>query len=106
MGRAVGPVVAPADDDVAAVGWMAVVAEVAALEFKFDEDALPARPADLPFRFAIRESVLHGLNDVAKFFCQHPEDQDNSLFVYGFVTHFAEVERVAIGGTIFSRRML
>ena len=40
--RAVGPVVAPADDDVAAGVWMTVVAEIAALEFKFDEDALPA----------------------------------------------------------------
>jgi hypothetical protein len=39
VGRAVGPVVAPADDDVAAGGGVAVVAEIAALKFKFEVDA-------------------------------------------------------------------
>ena len=39
--RAIRPVVRPADDDVAADGVAAVVAEVAAFVLKFDEDVLP-----------------------------------------------------------------
>ena len=65
MGRAVRPVVAPADDHVAAGGGMAVVAEIAALKFKFDENALPAVGSDLAFCFAIRETILYRFNDIA-----------------------------------------
>src|SRR5215475_5623423 len=43
---AVGPVVAPADDDVAAFQRVAVFAEVFALKFKLDIDALPAVGCD------------------------------------------------------------
>ena len=56
MGRVVGPIVAPADDDVAPSGKVPVVAEIAALEFKFDLDALPALRGDLALGFAIGES--------------------------------------------------
>ena len=42
VGGAVVPVVVPADDYVAAGQRMAVVAEIAALKFKFDVHALPA----------------------------------------------------------------
>ena len=40
--RALGPIVAPANDEVAAGRRMAVVAKIPALKFKFDEHALPS----------------------------------------------------------------
>jgi len=52
---AVGPVVAPADDDVAAGEGVAVVAEIAAFELEFDVDALPAVRSDLALGFAVGE---------------------------------------------------
>ena len=45
-----GPVMAPADDYVATGERMAVVAEIAALKFKFEVHALPALGRDLPSR--------------------------------------------------------
>ena len=59
VGGAVVPVVVPADDYVAA-GWrMAVVAEIAALKFKFEVHALPTLGRDLAFRLAIGETGLN-----------------------------------------------
>jgi len=43
--------VSPADDDVAAFGVVAVVAERAAFEFKLDSNALPFARADLALGF-------------------------------------------------------
>ena len=50
----VGPIVAPADDDVAAGERVAVVAEIPAFKFEFDVHALPAIRADLALGFAVR----------------------------------------------------
>ena len=68
MGRAVGPVVTPADDDVAAGEGVAVVAEIPALKFKFDQHALPSLRTDLALGLAVRESGLNRFDDVAQFF--------------------------------------
>ena len=65
MAGAVGPVVKPADDDVAAGEGVAVVAEVAALKFKFEVHALPTLRSDLALGFTVREAGLHGFDGVA-----------------------------------------
>lgn len=106
VGRAGGPVVAPADDDVAAGGGMAVVAEIAALKFKFEADALPAVGADLALGFAVGKAGLHGLDDVAEFLGDHAEEQDDALFVDGFVAEAAEVEGGAIDWAILQGRVV
>ena len=100
----VGPIVAPADDDVAAGVRVAVVAEVAALEFKFDVDALPAFGADLTLGFAVGEAGLDGFDHVAEFLGDDSEEQDDALFVDRFMAQAAEVEGVAIGWTTLQRR--
>ena len=96
VGRAVGPVVAPADDDVTAGEGVAVVAEIAALEFKFDVDALPALRSDLALGFAVGEAGLDGFDDVAEFSGDHAEEKDDALFVERVVAEAAEVHGPAI----------
>jgi hypothetical protein len=76
VGRAAGPVVAPADDDVAAGEGVAVVAEIAAFKLEFEVDALPALRTDLALGFAVGEAGLHGFDDVAQFFGDHAEQKD------------------------------
>jgi len=76
---AVGPVVAPADDDVAAGEGVAVVAEIAALKFEFEMDALPAMRGDLALGFTVREAGLHGFDGVAEFFGDHAERAEAAL---------------------------
>jgi len=105
LGRAGGPVMAPADDDVAAGERMAVIAEIAAFKFKFDVDALPALRSDLAFCFAIGEAGLDGFDDVAQLFCDHAEEKDDALFVDGFVAEATEVHGLAVAGAAVERRM-
>ena len=69
LGRAVGPVVTPANNDVTTGEGVSVVAEVAAFKFKFDLHALPSLRADLALGLAVRESGLNGFDDVAQLFC-------------------------------------
>ena len=73
LGRAVGPIVAPADDDVATVESVPVIAEIAALKFKLDVHALPSLRGDLPLGLAVRESGLNGFDDVAQLFGNQSE---------------------------------
>ena len=96
--RAVGPVVAPADDDVAAGEGVAVVAEIAAFKFKFQVYALPASGSDLALGFAIGEGRLHGFDGVAQFFGDHAEEKDDALFVDGLMAQAAEVHGLAVDG--------
>ena len=105
MGRAVGPVVAPADDDVAAGEGVAVVAEIAAFKFKFDADTLPALGSDLALGFAVREAGLHGFDGVAEFFGDHAEEQHDALFVDGLVAEATEIHGLAIGWPSVQRRV-
>jgi len=105
VGRAGGPVVAPADDDVAASGGVAVIAEIAAFKFEFDVDALPALGSDLAFGFAVGEAGLDGFDDVAQLFGDHAEEKDDALFVDWFVTEATEVHGLAIAGAAVQRRM-
>ena len=104
VGRVIGPVVAPADDDVAAGEGMAVVAEVAALELEFEVDALPAAGSDLALGFAIGEAGLHGFDGEAEFPGDHAEEQHDALFVDWFVTKAAEIDGLAVGWTALQRR--
>ena len=100
MGRVIGPVVAPADDDVTSGKRVAVVAEIAAFELEFDVDALPAFGADLALGFAVREAGLHGFDGVDEFFGDHAEEKDDALFVDGLVAEATEVHGLAIGGPV------
>jgi len=101
----VGPVVAPADDDVAAGGGVAVVAEIAAFKFKLEVDALPALRSDLALGFAVREAGLHGFDGVAEFPGDHAEEKDNALFVDGLVAEGTEIHGLAIGGAVVQGRV-
>ncbi len=67
-----------------------MVAEIAALKFKFDPHALPATCSNSPFCFAIGESVLHRFDQVTELFRQHSEQQHGSLLVHRFVPLPAE----------------
>ena len=93
----VEPIVAPADDDVAAVQWVAVVAEIAALKLKFDVDALPSLRGSLTLGLAVRESGLNRFDDVAEFFGDEAKEKDNALFVDRFMAETAEVHGAAAG---------
>ena len=104
VGRVVGPVVAPADDDVAAGEGMAVVAEIAAFELEFEVDALPAARSDLALGFAIGEAGLYGFDSVAEFPGDHAEEKDDTLFVDRLVTKAAEIHGLAIGWATVQRR--
>jgi hypothetical protein len=94
----VGPVVAPADDEVAAGGGVGVVAEVFALELEFDADALPAAGADLAFGVAVGEFLVDGFDDEAEVFGEHAEEEDDAEFVEGFVKKAGEGSGIAVGG--------
>ena len=88
---------APADDDVAAIGRMAVVAEIAALKFKFEVHALPALGSDLALGFAVGKAGLHGFDDIAEFLGDHAEEKDDALFVDRLVAEAAKVHGMAVG---------
>ncbi len=103
MRRAVGPVVAPADDEVAATGWMAMVTEIAALEFKFDADALPAIGVDLAQGFTVGKAVLDGFDDEAKLTSKNSKEEHDALFVERFVSELREAERVAVDAALLRR---
>jgi hypothetical protein len=105
LGRAAGPVVAPADDDVATGGRVAVVAEIAALKFKFEVDALPALRSDLTLGFAVREAGLHGFDGVAEFFGDQAEEQYDALFVDRLVAEAAEIHGLAVGWAVVQGRI-
>src|SRR5260221_9099754 len=95
-----GPIVAPADDDVAAGQRMTVVAEIPALKFKFDVHALPAFRADLALGFTVGESHLHRLDEVAQFFGEHTKEKYDALLVDRFMAKAAEVDWVTVGEAI------
>jgi hypothetical protein len=73
------PLVAPADDYVAAGEGATVVAVIAALKFKFDVHALPAVGSNLALGLAIGESGLNRFDDVAQFFGDDSKKKDDAL---------------------------
>src|SRR6266851_8281359 len=85
---------------------MAVVAEIAALKFKFEVHALPALGRDLAFRLAIGETGLNGFDHVAQMFRDHPKKEHDTLFVDRFVAQGREVHGLSVGGAVLSRRVL
>ena len=100
-----GPVVAPADNDVAAAGQMAVAVEILALVFKFDAHALPAVRSDLPQGFTIWKSLLNRFDHVAQFSREHAEQEHNSLFVHRFMREPREVDGIAVDHAVLERRV-
>jgi hypothetical protein len=70
---------------------MAVVVEILALKFKFDAHALPASRSDLPLGLAVRESLLHRFDTVAKLVREHSKEEHDALFIYGFMEEPREV---------------
>lgn len=80
-----------------------MVAEIAALEFKFDGGALPAAGCDQAHGFAIGEAGLHVFNKVAELFRQHAKQENHALFVDGFVRQSRESSGIAIGWATFRR---
>ena len=102
---AVGPIVAPANDDVATGKRVAVIAEIPALEFKLDVHALPALRSNLALGFAVRESRLHGFDDVAQFFGDQPKEKHDTLFVDRRMAQAPEVDGVAISWVALERRV-
>lgn len=105
MGRAVGPVVAPADNYVATVKRVAVGAEVPALKFKLDVNALPLLRADLALGLAVGKSGLNGFDDVAQFFGDEAKEENDAEFVDRLVAEAAEVEGTAVRWTTFQGRV-
>src|SRR5262245_19078564 len=105
MLRAVGPIVAPANDHVATVKRVAVIAEIPALEFKLDVHPLPALRANLTLGFAVRKSRLHGFDDVAQFFGDQPKEKDDALLVDRRMAQAAKVDGVAIRWAALERRV-
>src|SRR5579859_8167707 len=99
VARTVVPIVPPTHNYIATACRMTVVAEIAALEFKFDGDALPALRSDLPQCLAIRKSFLNVLHPVAQLLRQHPKQKHHALFVHGFMPQPPERTRVAVDGT-------
>lgn len=91
------PVVAPADDYIAAVLLMTMVAECAAFELKLDTDPLSLAGINLTLGFTIGEPSLHGLNHVSKLSRDHAEKEHYALLVYGFMAKAAKVYRISIG---------
>ena len=89
------PVVNPTHDDVAAIRWMAVVAEFAAFVFELDADALPRGWADAAAGFAIGEAGVKGLDLEAEARGQQGEYADDAHFVERGVAHGAEAEGFA-----------
>ena len=73
MFGAVGPIVAPANDQIATVYRMAVAVEIFALKFKFDQHTLPSAWNDLALGLAVGKFLLNCLDHKAEIFCQHSE---------------------------------
>jgi hypothetical protein len=92
LGGALGPIVAPADDYVAAGERVAVVAKIAAFKFKFDVHALPSMRGDLALGFAVGEAGLNGFDDVAEFLGNHAEEKHDALFVDRFMAEATEID--------------
>jgi hypothetical protein len=77
------PVVYPADNDVSAVGVMAMGAEVAAQQLKFNAHVLIAAALNLKFGMAIGVAGLGGFNDEAKAISQHPKKKNYAELIGG-----------------------
>jgi hypothetical protein len=80
-----GPVVMPADDDIATLRIVAVLAEVPTLELELDPHPLPTAVGHLPFGLAVVEARLDGLDVVAEFAGDHAEQEDDTLLVHWLV---------------------
>lgn len=101
MFGAVGPVVAPADNEVATVKGMAVVVEILALKLKFDRHPLPSAGDDLSPGLAIGKFLLNCLDHEAEIFCQHSEEDHDAVFVHRFIPKPLQVDGITVGRPVF-----
>lgn len=93
---AFGPVVAPADDDVAGGDVVFVEEEVFAFEFEFDAEAAQLAIEVFPLGFAVGETGLDCFNDEAELGCEAAEEVDDASFVDRGVAEEFEVERFSV----------
>jgi hypothetical protein len=101
MFGALGPIVAPTDNDIATRCRVSVVAEIPAFKFKLDAHALPSFRSYLPHGLAVGEPGLNGLDQVAEFFGEHAKEKYDALLVDRFMPQAAEARGIAIGNAIF-----
>ena len=101
---ALGPVMLPADDDVASCGVVAMIAEVTAPVFELDSNVLPAllTLVDATLGFTVWIGRVNRLDDKAQLITDHPEEEDHTLFVDGRMPKATEVDRRAERGTVES----
>ena len=85
--RTFGPVVFPADDEVALFRVVTVTAEVAAFEFEFDSDELAFVADDAAHGFAVREVGMDAVDDEAKLPRHGSEEEDDADFVDRRIDH-------------------
>ena len=76
----------PADNNIAAVGWMTVLNEVTALKLKLDPYTLPPPGINLALRFTVRKGGLNRFNEIAQLASDHTKRKNYTVFIYGFVT--------------------
>jgi hypothetical protein len=91
----VGPVVFPADDEVAVGGVVLVAVEVFGLELELDAAADPAAAVDAALGFAVRKSGAAHLDQEAEFLCQRAEEADDAGLAGRRVQETGDIERVA-----------
>jgi len=84
------PIVNPTNNDVAACGIVAVVAEVAAHVFEFDADGLPGVGWDEAFGFAVGVAGFQGLDDEAEVARHEGEEEEDAGFIYRGVAQALE----------------
>ena len=85
MLRTFRPVVDPADDQVAALGWVSVAEEVAAGVFELDLDSLPFVLGYLAQGFAVGEGGLDSFDLKAQFFRDPAKDVGHAGLIDGLV---------------------
>src|SRR5271157_1793609 len=71
LNGAVWPVVTPANDDVALIHIVALVAKIAAFKFELNPHSFPFALSHLALCFAIRIPCLNGFDHVPKFSSDH-----------------------------------
>ena len=71
--------------------------EVSAFVFEFDAYTLPLARTDLTLRFAVRESNLDHLDQVAQLVGDHSKEEYYPVLVDRCVAEATEINRVSVG---------
>ncbi len=78
---------------------------IATFELKLDPHSLPLVSSNLALRFAIRESGLHGLNEVPELSRHHSEKKNYALFIDRLVAQTPKVDGISVGRAVTEGRM-